>query len=223
MRPAIKVILSSTALLLFAASALAQGNYKVETVAAPAAADVPKALLDVLDAQGARVVGDSGTLCEVWLRKGMTLGQAAGGLGDVMYGQLGAGNFIGVLHFPAPVADFRGQPLKAGYYSIRYALIPQDGAHMGAYATRDALHLTPVAADTQVDQTLSFEDMVKLAKQASGAPHPAFLVMSAVSGGAAFPSVAKDDLGHWNLQLKMQGKNGELAIGITVVGKWEGA
>ena len=94
---------------------------------------------------------------------------------------------------------------------------------MGAYATRDALHLTPVAADTQVDQTLSFEDMVKLAKQASGAPHTAFLVMSAVSGGAAFPSVAKDDLGHWNLQLKMQGKNGELAIGITVVGKWEGA
>jgi len=223
MRPVLKSILSLTALLLFTASAIAQGNYKVEPVAAPAAADVPQALLDVLEAQGARVAGDSGPLCEVWLRKGMTLGAAAGGLGDIMYGQLGAGNLIGVLHFPAPGADFRGQPVKPGYYALRHALIPQDGAHMGAYATRDALLLTPVAADTQIDQALSFADMVKLAKLASGTPHPAFLVMSAVSEGAAFPSVAKDDLGHWNLQLKVQGKNGELAIGIAIVGKWEGA
>ncbi len=216
-------LLLPAVLLTLAASVLAQGNYKVETVPAPAASDVPKALVDMLEPQGARVVGPQGPVCEVWLRKGMTLGQAAGGLGDIMYAQLGAGNLIGVLHFPAQGADFRGQPIKAGYYSVRYALTPQDGAHMGVYATRDALHLAPVAVDTQIDKTLSFEDMVKLAKQASGAPHPALLVMSAVASDAAFPSVAKDDSGHWNLQLKVQGKNGELPIGITVVGKWEGA
>jgi len=208
--------------LLFSASALAQGNYRVETVPAPTGSEVPKALLDVLDGQGARLAGDQGVVCEIWLRKEMTLGQAAGGLGDIMYGQLGTGNVVGVLHFPSAGADFRGQAVKPGYYALRYALIPQDGAHMGVYSTRDALHLTPVATDTQIDQALSYEDMVKLGKQASGAPHPAFLVMSAVADGASFPSVAMDDLGHSNLQLKLQGKNGELPIGITVVGKWAG-
>ena len=152
----------------------------------------------------------------------MTIGQAAGGLGDVMYAQLGTGNLVGVLHFPSQGADFRGNPVKAGYYALRYALIPQDGAHMGVYSTRDALAMTPVAADTQIEQTLSFEDVVKLSKQASGTPHPAFQVMSAVAEGAAFPSIGKDDHGHSNLQIKLQGKNGELPIGITVVGKWAG-
>lgn len=215
--------LTLAALLLFSMAALGQGNYKVESVAAPAASDVPKALLDVLDAQGARVVGDQGALCETWLRKGIALGQAAGGLGDILYGQLGVGAVVGVLHFPGAATDFRGQPIKPGYYVLRHALIPQDGAHMGAYATRDALLLSPVAADTDIGKDLNFADMVKLSRLASGTPHPAFLVMSAVSDGATFPSIVKDDLGHWNLQLKVTGQSGELPIGITLVGKWEGA
>jgi len=215
--------LTLAALLFSSVAAFGQGSYKVESVAAPTATDVSKALLETLDAQGARVVGDQGAICEVWLRKGMTLGPAAGGLGDILYGQLGVGAVVGVLHFPSAAVDFRGQPIKPGYYVLRHALIPQDGAHMGAYATRDALLLSPVAADTDIGKDLSFPEMVKLSRMASGIPHPCFLVMSAVSEGATFPSVAKDDLGHWNLQLKVAGQNGELAIGITLVGKWEGA
>jgi hypothetical protein len=218
----VKLYSTLLTVVVFAASAWAQGDVKVEPVAAPAASDVPQALLDVMDSQGARVAGEKGTICEIWLRKGMTLGPAAGGLGDIMYGQLGAGNLVGVLHFPSQGADFRGNPVKAGYYALRYALIPQDGAHMGVYATRDSLALTPVSADTQVEQTLSFDDVVKLSKQASGTPHPAFLIMGAVADGASFPSIGKDDHGHSNLQLKLQGKNGELPIAITVVGVWAG-
>jgi hypothetical protein len=223
MRRILRVFPALATAMLLAASAFAQGGYKVETVPAPTAPDVPKALLDVLEAQGARVTGDQGMLCEVWLRKGMDLGPPAGGLGDILYGQLGTGNVVGLLHLPNQFADFRGQTIKPGYYVLRHALIPQDGAHMGVYATRDALLLSPVAADTQIDQTLAFADMVKLSRQASGTPHPGFLVMSAVSDGTTFPSIVKDDMGHWDLQMKVQGKNGELPIGITVVGKWEGA
>lgn len=215
--------LTLAALLFFSLAAWGQGNYKVESVAAPTASDVPKALLDVLDAPGARVVGDQGALCEVWLRKGMALGQAAGGLGDILYGQLGVGAVVGVMHFASAGADFRGQPIKPGYYVLRHALIPQDGAHMGAYATRDALLLCPVADDTEIGKDLSYAEMVKLSRLVSGTPHPAFLVMSAVSDGATMPSFVKDDLGHWNLQLKVAGQSGELPIGVTLVGKWDGA
>jgi hypothetical protein len=222
MRRILRVFPALATAMLLAASAFAQGSYKVETIPASTAADVPKALLDVLEAQGARVTGDQGVVCEVWLRKGMELGPPAGGLGDILYGQLGTGNVVGLLHFPEQAADFRGETIKAGYYVLRYALIPQDGAHMGVYPTRDALHITPVATDTQIDKALDFNEMVKLSRQASGTPHPGFLVMAPVSDGATFPSVVKDDMGHWNLQMKVQGKNGELPIGICVVGKWEG-
>jgi hypothetical protein len=40
--------------------------------------------------------------------------------------------------------------------------------------------------------------------------------------GSTFPSVVKDDQGHWNLQLKARGQSGDIPIAITVVGKWEG-
>ena len=205
---------------LATSTSLAQGGAKVEAVPAPAASDLPKALVDVLEPQGARVSTDQGIVCEIWLRKGITLGPPAGGLGDIMYGQLGVGNLIGVLRFPHQGVDFRGQPLKSGYYMLRYAKIPADGAHMGAFPTRDALALAPAAQDTAVDQALGFADLVKLSKQASGTPHPALLVMSSAEGAEKFPSIEKNDHGHSVLRLKVQGKNGELPIGITVAGQW---
>lgn len=202
------------------ATARAQGDFKVESTPAPIGSEAPKALLDTLESQGARVSSDQGTVCEVWLRKGMTLGPPAGGLGDILYGQLGAGNLIGALHFTAQGADFRGQPIKPGYYAMRYANIPSDGAHVGVFPSRDAVLLTPASADTAIDQTLGFADLVKLGRQVSGTPHPAFLVMTSAEGATVFPSVGKDDHGNTSLRLKVQGKNGELPIGITVVGQW---
>jgi len=207
---------------LLSLSALAQGDAKVESIPAVAAADVSKTMADALEPQGVRVTNDKGTVCEIWLRKDLELGPPAGGLGDVMYGELGVGNWVGLLHFPDAAADFRGQPLKAGYYGLRYVKIPTDGAHMGVFPTRDALALTPVAADGAIDQTLSSADIIKLSRQASGTPHPAFLVMSSSEGSSTFPSVGKDDEGNTSLRLKVQGKNGELPIGITVIGKWAG-
>lgn len=214
--------LTLAACLLFSLAAFGQGNYRVEAIGTPASSDVPKALLDVLEAQGARLTGDQGVVCEVWLRKAVPL-KAAGEPGEILYGALNNGTVLGMLRFPSAAADFRGQPVKPGYYVMRYALIPQDGSHMGVYGTRDAVVLSPVGADPEVTKDLAFDDLVKLSRLASGTPHPAFLVMSPVSNGPSFPSVVKDDQEHWNLQLKLKGASSELPIAITLVGKWEGA
>jgi hypothetical protein len=42
-----------------------------------------------------------------------------------------------------------------------------------------------------------------------------------VSGGT-FPSVAKDDSGNWNVQMKGHGSSGDLPLAFTVVGHWQG-
>jgi hypothetical protein len=129
--------------------------------------------------------------------------------------------FLGVLHFPNAGADFRGQAIKPGFYTLRYGLIPQDGNHMGVNPTRDVLILCPVAVDNDLATTLKFDDLVKLGRQASGTPHPGFLLGAPVNGDS-FPAVVKDDQGHWNLQVKLHGSGGDLPIAFTVVGKWQG-
>jgi hypothetical protein len=204
--------------LLWVAAAL--GQYKAEQVST--AADVPKTLQDLLDPQGTRVVDGQGTaLCEIWLRKSLPANPTPSNSSDILYGALAEGALVGVLHFPAEAADFREQAIKPGYYTLRYALIPQDGNHMGVNPYRDAIVLGPVAADTMPDAVLKFDDLVKLSRQASGTPHPALLVMGQASGDS-FPSVVKDDQGHWNLQVKLHGQSGDIPVAVTVVGKWEG-
>jgi hypothetical protein len=213
--------LALAASLLLAASAFGQENYKLESIGAPASSDLPKAVLDALAPQGERLVGDQGTVCEVWLRKTVPTNPSAAASLGVLYNALSEGTFLGVLHLPRPGADFRGQPLKAGYYTLRYALIPQDGNHMGVNPNRDAVHLAPVPADKELDKTLSFDELVKLGQLASGTPHPAFLVMAPVTGDT-FPSLVKDDYGNWNLEIKLHGQSGDLPVALTLVGKWEG-
>ncbi|MGD1104118.1 MAG: hypothetical protein ABSA59_18885 [Terriglobia bacterium] len=205
----------------FALRAFGQGSYKTETIGA-APADVPAPIQSTLDSQGVRVTNDQGaTLCEVWLRKTLPTSSNPNTSSDVLFGALTEGAFLGVLRFPKDATDFRSQTIKAGYYTLRYALIPQDGNHMGVNPSRDAFVLGPVSADKDPDKTLSFEDLVKLSQQASGTPHPGFLVGAPVSGDS-FPSAAKDDSGHWNVQVKGHGKSCDLPLAFTVAGKWEG-
>ncbi len=210
--------------ILIAATAGAQGSYKAEPAPLPAGSDIPAALAATLQAQGARVLDSSGaTVCEIWLGSAIPLAASPNSSPDVMYGNLATGTLVGVLHFPTKGADFRGQAIKPGYYTLRYALTPQDGNHMGVNPTRDFLLMSPVAQDTNVSTLMSFQDLVKLSKQASGTNHPAILTMNPPGTGAT-ASVIQDDQGHTVFQAQAQGKTAAggaqaLNLAFVVVGQ----
>jgi hypothetical protein len=201
---------------LAAVWAWGQGAYKIEPVAT-VPSDIPKPLQDVVQPQGTRVVGDKGAVCEVWLGKAVV--QGTGGSSDAVYPSLGVGTLVGVLHFPAAGSDFRGQTIKPGYYTLRYALIPQDGNHMGVNPYRDFLLLSPVAADAQIDKPLPPADLYNLSRQASGTNHPAVMSLVPTAPGASFPSLGQDDQGHSVLQIKLGTAGGDVPIALVVVGQ----
>lgn len=213
-----------------AISAFGQGGYKIDSVPAPSAADIPAAVQSALQTQGERLTDDKGnTVSEVWLRKEIPAQGGAEG-GGAIYGGLEVGEWVGVLHFPGAGSDFRGQNIKPGYYTMRYALEPEDGNHMGVSVYRDFVLLGPVAQDAQVGQTLKFDDLVKLSRQASGTNHPAVLSMVPVSDSAnpKFPALLHDgQSGYWVLQVKSETRPGgggqaqDYGVAIIVVGKAE--
>lgn len=216
--------------LLWAACALGQGGYKIEVVGAAPSSDLAQSQQDALQPQGTRLLDEQGAaVCEVWLRKTVPTQQAAGGSGEILYGGLGTGTVVGVLRFPKGGSDFRGQPIKVGLYTLRYALIPQDGNHMGVSPYRDFLLLGPAAVDTDLNKEMTYDDVIKLSRQASGTPHPAILSLVPVNENAAqsLPALAKDDQGHWVLKVKLQGKPAaggqgqEFPLAIILVGKAE--
>lgn len=209
---------------LCGAMAWAQSSYKIAPAALPPGSDLPAALKAVLQPQGNQVLDSGGgVVCEIWLGNAVNLQASSNSSADVMYGNLAVGTLVGALHFPKAGSDFRGQAIKPGYYTLRYALTPQDGNHMGVNPTRDFVLMSPVAQDTQVDKALAFADLLKLTKQASGTNHPAILNLDTPGSGAP-ASLVQNSQGFTVLQAQAQGKTAAgqaqpLNLAIVVVGQ----
>jgi len=218
------LIVTSFVLVLFLQGKdLSAATYKLEKTAS-AGEGVSSALGNSLQSEGYKVLDDTGkVLCEVWTRKEIT-NLNKPGAGGAKYQNLHIGALVGVIKFPAEVTDYRGQPIKAGTYTMRYAVIPQDGNHMGVSPILDFLLLIPASEDTKdPDAEMAFGDVVALSKKATGTNHPANLLMSLPPDSVKEPALEKDDLNHWVLKLKVPQKPaGELLLGIVVVGQYEG-
>lgn len=196
---------------------LAQAG-KVETIAAPTDASIPQTVKDVLDAKGYRVSLDDGSVaCEIWLRRAIP-SQAKKDVAGAVYPQLAESTMLGIISFPSAATDYRGQPVKPGFYTLRYELIPNDGNHLGVAPNRDFALLVPVASDPDPNATFKFDELVSLSRKTTGTRHPAPLNLPQPSGAAA-GTVAKDDQDHWILSMEVNLASGEnLPFALVVKG-----
>ena len=212
--------LSNLVLCAWLAALPAAADYKLEKGVA-LAEGVPAALKDTVEAQGVRVLNDAGApYAELWLNKALA-GEAKAAAVDVLNPGIPEGSFLGLWRVAAAGSDFRGQSIKPGLYSMRYALMPVDGNHVGAASYRDFVLLLPAAADTQPAANLKLEDVVALSRKASGTGHPAVFPMASLEG-AGETALSKNSDGHWILRAKLSTKSGAgIPVALTVVGKSE--
>jgi hypothetical protein len=178
---------------------------KVETIGAFTGAVSPS-VQGVLQPSGYRVtLGDGSVPAEVWLRK-----DAPGLVPSAL---------VGVVTFAKDTSDFRGQAIKAGSYTLRYAQMPSDGNHMGAAPTTDFLLLSVPSDDTDAASQPEFGALMKMSAKAAGLNHPAALNLAAGGEPKQYPAVAANEYGHEVLHLKLQTAKGEVPIGIVVKGR----
>jgi len=198
--------LAILALLTFAALAPAQAEFTLETSPALSTLQIPNALVDRLDAQGSRILHRQDTVCDVWWLKSLSAVPSTSSEPDILYGSLQPGALVGLLRFVSSSAeDTRDQKLKPGLYTMRYALIPQDGNHMGVSEYRDFVLLSPLSADTELDKVLSFDDLVNLSRKASGTGHPAVISLAAPNPAyKKLPALVQDDQGNCSLQVDLR-------------------
>jgi len=221
------VAFSLASFLALSVAAFAQGPYKIGTAKGLTASDVSPAIQSTLQPQGEALLDGAGkVLCEVWLRKDLTPAKVPDTAANVLYGKIAQGSLVGVIHFPDATKDFRGQGLKAGYYTLRYELVPEDGNHMGVSQYRDFLLLVPAAKDTDGTQPVSFTDAVKLSRNSTNTGHPGVMLLDSVSDSVkTFPAVFQDYSQNWALQMEAQlGTAGgqKLPLAIVLVGQYQG-
>ncbi|MBI1738101.1 MAG: hypothetical protein HYR58_02505 [Acidobacteria bacterium] len=214
--------------MLLAGLALASGahaqDYKVETFDAAAPAELAPAIRETLGSAALRVIGPQGPLCEMWFRTAVPARATTQQKLGVAYGQFEEGTLFGAVRFLRENRDFRKQLVKPGVFTLRYALNPVDGNHMGVSPIRDFLLLLPAAEDVS-PANITREDTIKLSKKSIGLNHPS--VWSVTSGEgehAKMPEVARlEEEDAWVLYFRLPvqpagGAAAPLAMGLIIFG-----
>jgi hypothetical protein len=200
---------------------------QVENVGALSDGAVPEAVRQVLDSKGYRLTLDEpAPVCELWIRKSVPA-QTKKDVEGVAYPQLAESTLVGVAHFPRAAADFRGHRIAAGFYTLRYELMPNDGNHLGAAPNRDFLLLLPAASDADPGAAFKFQDLVAMSAGTTGTKHPSPLSLTpadgaasaAADGAASAAAVSKDDQDDWIFSARMKLSSGEdLPFALVVKG-----
>lgn len=188
---------------------------KVENLAAPTDPALSAEFKQVLEDKGYRLTLDGSGLAEIWMRRSLPRRPTKDARG-ALYPQIADSSLVGVISFPQPTTDFRGESLKPGLYTLRYELIPNDGNHLGVSPNPDFLLLIPIASDPGPTATLKYDEVVDLSRKATGTRHPAPL---SLTQAGATPSLAKDEEDHWVFSTKLKLESGEdVALGLIVKG-----
>jgi hypothetical protein len=147
--------------VLIMAAGAAFPQYKLESAGAPPS-ELPPAVAATLQKDGSKIVAGNGSAyCEIWFRTSAPSGPKSAEDG-VTLPTIPQGALMGALRFPAKGSDRRGQGIKPGVYTLRYALQPVNGDHQGVAPQRDFMLMVPAADDPGPTATPGFEDLVKL-------------------------------------------------------------
>jgi hypothetical protein len=205
---------AAAAILLVAASAAAAP--KLESTGPLTDTAVPEAVRSALESKGARVSLTEEPWCELWLRK--SIPEQKNSTPGALRTDLGVSTAVGVIRFLAAATDFRGQAIRPGLYTLRYATIPNDGDHLGVSDYPDFLLVVPLADDPDPGTRLKLDDLMNLSLRATGTRHPGVLSLTQPSG-KTFPALTTNALGHVVLQMKARIGTGEAPIALVVKGQ----
>jgi len=185
----------------------------------PVPSDIAAPVKTALAPGGVRAAVGGVTL-DFWWVKSMEVGAAPPAWASVEEGTL-----VGAVRLGGDFRDIRGRIIKAGVYTLRYGVQPDNGDHLGTSPFRDFLLLVPAALDTAVPAR-GHDDTVDLSKRAIGGSHPAVWSIDPPVTTEPVLSRHTTELGHSAIVVEVPctegGKPaGPLRFGIVLVGRIE--
>lgn len=194
----------ATLSMLIALPAVQGQEYSVEVIQqGPDAEEVSADLVGVISDTGYRIKSGSRTTAEIWLCKQWPVDPSFEKSMQRLY-PFQPGDLIGMLHFGRRGSDFRDQQISSGWYTLRFALQPVDGNHIGTSPTRDFLVMVDASEDA-ADKDWGEDDLNQASAGAAGSSHPAMICLQPLGQSGEAPSIRHDEANDWWI-LRAQGK-----------------
>jgi len=225
MQPIVSTLLICVAL---ASVETDQASMKVEVLKEVPPKPLGAAIRDVLNAQGYRILDESGRpFMDIWLRRAIpSSAKPAGPKGAIQFPFLSEGELLGACQLAGEVHDYRDQEIPKGCYTLRYGLQPVNGDHLGVSPFRDYALLLLAAKDNSLDLPPK-KQLEQRSADAAGTSHPAVLMLlsSPAEELKKAPLMVHDsDKNTWSatlpFELVVKGQGGSLAypVRLLVVG-----
>lgn len=171
-------------------------------------------------APGGTRAGIGSDSIDLWWVKQIVPGTGNPGIA-VPWSRVAEGTLVGAVRFQGPFRDIRGRVIKPGVYTLRFAVQPANGDHLGVSPYREFLLVSPAAIDLD-HGPLGYDGAVKLSKQAIGGSHPAMLSLDPPTTSDLPASVRTSDAGHKAVIIEVPLEGGEsLRFGLVLAGRIE--
>ena len=119
--------------------------------------------------------------------------------------------------------DYRDDELRAGVYTMRFALQPQDGNHLGTSEFNYFAVLTPAKIDNKLDGISDYKALVKASSKETSTDHPVILSLRPASSDQGdVPQLNTPVPEHKSVRVKVPAKAGEEKVNITFEVVYEG-
>lgn len=175
-------------LLCLSTAPVVAADWKASAAKEDPPAELAEPVRKLLD-RDAVAVSDGNAVLTVWFRDAVpakaTAEQVKNGL---TYREIPDGTLIGAVRFDRPFVDFRKQEIAAGVYTLRFAVQPETGDHMGTAPHQEFVLLVPAAKDALAD-ALEPKALFKASAAVTGGDHPGVLLLFPHTGKDAGPKV----------------------------------
>jgi len=200
-------------------TALQSGSLTATTRSAAPPSELAPAVLSLLsnDVVAVTAAQPAATL-EFWWVKSLPLKE---GSGAASWADVEEGTLVGAVRISADYRDIRAHVVKAGVYTLRYGIQPQNGDHLGVSPFREFLLLGPAAVDTD-PAPRGHDGTIDISKQSIGGSHPAVWSIDPPVATEAPLQPHKTELGHDAIVMQVPvSRGGTLKFGVVLVGKIE--
>jgi len=130
---------------------------------------------------------------------------------------------IGAVSVPKALRDYRDDELAAGVYTMRFALQPQDGNHLGSAEFLYFAVLVPAKLDIKPEGIADYKALVKASSKETSTDHPVILSLRpASSTDGEFPKLNEPAPEHKSVRVSIPAKWGDKKTAVTFEIVYEG-
>ena len=131
---------------------------------------------------------------------------------------------LGVVSIAAGQRDYKDNELPAGVHTVRFALQPQDGDHLGSAEFPWFAVLVSAKNDTKPDSFATFTQLMKASGKGTSTGHPAVLSLRPpAADGGELPKLSEPVADHKSIRVKVPAKvEGDASLTFEIVIKGKG-